>query len=229
MRGWAPVEYRLACWLARHAAMEVDVLPRAALSAAVALPEPGLLGLGRDPDRGRRIVVQLQQFGCSVDRYDAERVSRCGLGRVVALLECLHRMFRSRYRCAGRQSLVLGLEALVGEEPAYGLDDRATVDDGAVDNAVGRDQLNAHGGDLESLPGGLELNRLYRTRTNVEPDQAFCSAKQHDYGVSRPEAAGQRQYQRAFGADSTISALNTGIGGSGHRSHGGVDYVFETS
>ena len=64
----------------------------------------------------------------------------------------------------------LGLERLVAEQTADGVGDGAAVDDRAVDDAVGRDWLEAERDDLVALARRLELDRLDRARPDVEAD-----------------------------------------------------------
>ena len=63
------------------------------------------------------------------------------------------------------------------EQPADGVDDRGAIDDGAVDDAVGRNGLAAEGRDLVGLAGRLQLDGFDRARADVESDEGFRSAK----------------------------------------------------
>ena len=67
-----------------------------------------------------------------------------------------------------RRRDIAGLDLAAVEEPADRVGDGRAVDDGAVDDAVGRHRLAAEGGDLVAAPGRLELHRLDRARTDVE-------------------------------------------------------------
>ena len=60
------------------------------------------------------------------------------------------------------------LKALLLEEAADGVGDGAAVDDGAVDDAVGRHRLDGERGDLEALARRLELDGLDGARPDVE-------------------------------------------------------------
>ncbi len=55
-----------------------------------------------------------------------------------------------------------------------------TVDDGAVDDAVGRDRLAAERSDFEALACRLELDRFDGARADVQTDEGFRSTKQRD-------------------------------------------------
>ena len=67
----------------------------------------------------------------------------------------------------------LVLNALVVEQPADRVGDGVAVDDGAVDDAVGRDRFAAEGGDLEALADRLQLDGLDGARADVEADERF--------------------------------------------------------
>ena len=64
-------------------------------------------------------------------------------------------------------------ERLVLEDTADGVGDRGAVDDGAVDDAVGRHRLDGKRHDLEALPDSLQLDSFDRARPDVEPDDRF--------------------------------------------------------
>ena len=74
---------------------------------------------------------------------------------------------------------VLRLELLVGKEAADGVGHGAAIDDGAVDDAVGRDRFDPEGRHAEPLPGGFQFDGLDGARPDVEAHEAFCSAEQH--------------------------------------------------
>ena len=112
---------------------------------------------------------------------------------------------------------VLGLELLVGEEAADGIGDRAAIDDGAVDNTVGRNGLDPNGRHPEALPGGFQFDGLDGTRPDVEAHEAFCSAEQHVSLSPDATSVANRIPAAAALADPTNSALNTGIGSFGGR------------
>ena len=77
-----------------------------------------------------------------------------------------------------RGSDVLGPELGVGEEAPHRVRHGAAVDDGAIDNAVGRNRLDTDGRHAVALPGGLELDGLYGAGPDVESHQGFASAKE---------------------------------------------------
>ena len=78
---------------------------------------------------------------------------------------------------------VLALERVTGEEPADRVADRPGVDDGAIDDAVGRNGLAAERRDPVGLTGRLQLDCFDRTRPDVEADDGFCFTEtKHDGG-----------------------------------------------
>ena len=77
-----------------------------------------------------------------------------------------------------RRGDVLGPELGVGEQAPHRVGDRAAVDDRAVDDAVGRNRLDADGRDPIALAGGLELDGLHGAGPDVESHQGFGSAKE---------------------------------------------------
>ena len=106
---------------AGDAAVEVDVVAASPSCARLAL-----LRLGRDLDRRRRGVVELEQLRLAVHRHDLVAIGRRRLGGVVAPLEGLHRVLRGRHRRARREAFVLELESLDAAQ-VVALDDRAVA------------------------------------------------------------------------------------------------------
>ena len=62
------------------------------------------------------------------------------------------------------------LKAFDSNTRRIALGDGGAVDDGAVDDAVGRNRLAAEGRDTEALAGGLQLDGLDGARPDVEAD-----------------------------------------------------------
>ena len=65
---------------------------------------------------------------------------------------------------------VLRADVLRLEQAPDRVGDRRAIDDGAVDDAVGRHRLDAEGGDLERLARALELHGLDGARADVQTD-----------------------------------------------------------
>ena len=82
------------------------------------------------------------------------------------------------------------------------LGDRTAIDDGAVDDAIRGDRLDADSGDSVSLAGGLEFDGLNRARPDVESDQIFLAAEQH-VALSPEPTSWQLQYQLVRSSQST--------------------------
>jgi hypothetical protein len=143
----------------------------------------------------------LEDFVIEVDVLDVERDVLLGLPvdrlrefslghrRQGDLLDD-HRIARQRCRD------VFGLEPLVAEQAADRIRHGAAIDDGAVDDAVGGDRLDAHRRDAISLARGFQFDRLDRARTDVETNQAFSSAEQH-VTLSPDPNHWQTEYQRS--------------------------------
>src|SRR5439155_27285663 len=104
---------------AGDAAVVMDIVARAAGSGFTAL-----LVFGHDFDDGRRSLVEVEEIGLAVHRDDAVAVGRLRIGSVIAPLKRLHRVLGRRDRRPGRQTFILGLEALDAPEPEA-LEDRA--------------------------------------------------------------------------------------------------------
>ncbi len=98
---------------ADHAAIEEDVVPDAVVGVVERLIALLLQG---HVERHRRRVVELRVLHRAVHGNDAEQVAGARLGGVVGPEKALDRMLGGGDRGAGRQSLVLVLEAL---DPAH--------------------------------------------------------------------------------------------------------------
>ena len=74
-----------------------------------------------------------------------------------------------------------GLDLLRGEQPLDGVDDRAGVHDGAVDDRLRRQRLHADVHELvlgAALAAGLQLDGLDGGRADVEADEPLLLAEQ---------------------------------------------------
>ena len=117
----------------------------------------------------------IENLVIEVDVLDVERDVLLGLpvDRLVQLGLGHHRQrdLLDDHRVAReRRADVLGLEGLVVlEDAADRVGHGAGVDDGAVDDGIGRHRLAAERGDAEAFARGLQLDRLDCARSDVEP------------------------------------------------------------